>query len=128
MKIGWTNGTFRVIHWGHYKLFEYAKSMCDYLIVGIDSDKGVIERKGDLIHTEDQRKEMLLGLRNVDEVIIFRSPNDLEEIIKTIKPDIMVIGDDYNEQNTIGGKYAKQLIFFQKIEGFSTTKILDTWK
>ena len=73
MKVGFVNGCFDVLHVGHIRMLEYAKSCCDHLIVGIDSDKRVKELKGQSrpINNENERTEFLLALRAVDDVKIF---------------------------------------------------------
>ena len=72
-KIGFTNGCFDIIHYGHLKLFEFCKHRCDYLIVGIDSNEMIKKAKGDYkpIYNQEIRKYVLENIRMVDEVFIF---------------------------------------------------------
>ena len=125
-KIGFTNGCFDILHVGHLKLIEYCKSFCDHLIIGIDSDIMVQTAKGPdrPFNFEHDRKYFLENIKNVDEVFIFNSHKELEQKIKKIQPDIMIVGSDYRNKLVVGSEFAKQLKFFDKIDGYSTTKIL----
>ena len=86
MKIIFVNGCFDVLHPGHIQLFEYAKSLGDYLIVAIDSDKKVGEMKGPErpIFCQEDRARTLEAIRYIDVVHIFNSKEELEDLIKTI--------------------------------------------
>ena len=126
MKKVWINGCFDVLHHAHFKLLEHAASFGELLIVGIDSDKRVKELKGDdrPFHTQEERKYNLERVKGVKRVVIFDSPEMLEELIKTFEPDVFVIGSDYKDKPIVGGQYAKSIVYFNRIENFSTTKIL----
>jgi D-beta-D-heptose 7-phosphate kinase/D-beta-D-heptose 1-phosphate adenosyltransferase len=116
------NGTFDILHTGHLELLAYARSLGDFLYVGIDSDRRVKELKGlsRPINNQQERKTMLEALRCVDSVHIFDSDNDLRALIAGC--DIMVKGDDYQGQSIVGQEVCKQIIFFKKINGYSTTQ------
>jgi rfaE bifunctional protein nucleotidyltransferase chain/domain len=124
--VGFTNGCFDILHVGHIKLFEYLKNKSDKVIIGIDSDRRVKELKGPTrpINNEQDRKLMLESLSFVDEVIIFDSARELENLVKKTSPDIMVIGSDYRDKHVVGGEHAKKIEFFEKIDGYSTTKTI----
>tara|TARA_R110002020_G_scaffold259538_1_gene473467 strand:+ start:2629 stop:3015 length:387 start_codon:yes stop_codon:yes gene_type:complete len=126
MKI-WTNGCFDILHRGHIELFRYAKSLGDELIVGIDTDKKVKKDKGKgrPINSLNDRIMMLNSLIYVDKVIPFDSTSELEKTIKWIHPSIMVIGADWKGKDVIGKKHADKLIFFDRVDDYSTTKILE---
>ena len=127
-KVVWTNGCFDILHRGHIELFEYAKSLGDELIVGIDSDRRVREDKGEdrPINSLDDRAIVLQSIKYIDRVIEFDSTNELERLIKDIRPDVMVIGSDWKGKKVVGEKYAGKVDFFDRIEGYSTTNILET--
>jgi D-beta-D-heptose 7-phosphate kinase/D-beta-D-heptose 1-phosphate adenosyltransferase len=116
------NGTFDILHTGHLELLAYARSLGDFLHVGIDSDRRVKELKGSSrpINNQQERKTMLEALRYVDSVHIFDSDNDLRVLIADC--DVMVKGDDYQGQPIVGQEVCKQIIFFKKINGYSTTQ------
>lgn len=122
MKKIFVNGTFDILHTGHLELLAYARSLGDFLYVGIDSDRRVKELKGSSrpINNQQERKTMLEALRHVDSVHIFDSDNDLRALIAEC--DIMVKGDDYQGQPIVGQEVCKQIIFFKKINGYSTTQ------
>jgi len=126
MKTVWTNGCFDVLHRGHIELFKYAKSLGDLLIVGIDSDRKVKIDKGETrpINKAEDRKFMLESIKYIDKVFIFNSKQQLEDLIKFMKPNIMVIGSDWKGKEVVGQEYAKELNFFDRIEEYSTTNII----
>lgn len=120
------NGTFDVLHVGHIRLLEYAKSIGQVLIVAIDSDNRVKQLKGNNrpINNQQDRKEMLVSLRYVDQVRVFESDEGLESIIKDIKPKVLVIGSDWKGKRIVGQEHAKEVRFFERIGDYSTTKIV----
>jgi len=126
MKVGFTNGCFDVLHVGHIKMLDYIKNQCDFLVVGIDSDSRVSKNKGPErpFNSQGDRKLMLKSLKSVDEVFIFNTEEALENLVKLINPDLMVVGSDYEERRVVGSQHAKELKFFRRIDGYSTTKIL----
>jgi D-beta-D-heptose 7-phosphate kinase/D-beta-D-heptose 1-phosphate adenosyltransferase len=126
MKPIFVNGCFDVLHRGHIELFKYAKSLGTKLIVAIDSDKRVNEMKGKdrpFNHQED-RKFILESIRYIDQVVIFNDEKELENLTYQHKPDIMVVGSDWNGKKVVGSEYAKQVKYFERIGDYSTTKIL----
>jgi len=116
------NGTFDILHVGHLKLLDYAKSLGDHLTVAIDTDERIKSKKGMSrpINNEYERKLMLEFLKPVDQVIIFATDQELIDIIKQC--DIMVKGSDYKGKSVIGETYCKQVIYYDRIEQYSTTK------
>lgn len=123
MKI-FVNGTFDIVHVGHIELLNYARSLGDYVLVAIDSDSRVSELKGATrpVNNEYERKLLLANLRAVDEVAVFNSDQELEHIIKQYEPDVMVKGSDYQGQPIVGAKYCKDIVFFERINEYSSTK------
>jgi D-beta-D-heptose 7-phosphate kinase/D-beta-D-heptose 1-phosphate adenosyltransferase len=126
MKI-WTNGCFDILHRGHVELFKYARSLGDELIVGIDSDEKVKNDKGNNrpFNSLHDRIEMLNAIVYVDKVIPFDTTNELERLVKWLKPHVMVIGSDWKGKEVIGQKYTEKVVFFDRIGNYSTTKILE---
>jgi rfaE bifunctional protein nucleotidyltransferase chain/domain len=128
MKKIFVNGTFDVLHRGHLMLLNYAKSYGDYLIVAIDTDERVKEKKGlsRPIHNQDDRSFFLRMLKPVNQVELFSSDEELENLIKQFNPDIMVVGSDWKNKPVIGSQYAKELKFFDRIDEYSSTKIIQS--
>ncbi len=126
-KIVWINGCFDVLHYGHFKLIQYAASFGGILTIGIDSDERVKQLKGEdrPFHTQQQREYNLRQIRGVGNVIVFHTEDELRDTLKKLNPDIFVIGSDYMGKPIIGGEFAKEIKFFGRIEGLSTTKLLD---
>lgn len=126
-KIVWINGCFDVLHYGHFKLIQYASSFGGKLVVGIDSDERVKQLKGEdrPFHTQQQREYNLRQIRGVGDVIVFHTEDELRNNLEKLKPEIFVIGSDYMNKPIIGGEWAKEIKFFDRIEGFSTTKLLE---
>jgi rfaE bifunctional protein nucleotidyltransferase chain/domain len=125
MKTIFVNGTFDILHPGHVQLLNYARSLGDSLIVAIDSDRRVRELKGDgrPINSEDDRKLMLESLRSVDTVWFFDSDQELEDICRLYNP-IMVKGSDYKGKHIVGQQYCKEIVFYDRIEPYSTTQTI----
>jgi rfaE bifunctional protein nucleotidyltransferase chain/domain len=123
---GFTNGCYDILHVGHLRLLQYLKNKCEYVVVGIDSDKRVKELKGPdrPFNNEKDRKYMLESLTFVDKVVIFNSESDLINLVLSESPDLMVIGNDYKNRHVVGSEHAKKIEFFEKIDGHSTTRIL----
>ena len=126
MKI-WINGCFDVLHHGHFQLIAHAKSLGDTLTIGIDSDRRVKESKGDgrPFHNQKQRIYNLFQISGVNGIVVFDTDKELSDAIKEYQPDIFVIGEEYKDKGIIGRKHAKKIEYFPKVEGFSTTGLLD---
>ena len=127
MKV-FVNGTFDLLHRGHLELLNFAKSWGDFLYVGIDSDERVKKLKGESrpIHNQSDRKYFLENLKPVKEVFIFSSDEELTNLVRAISPDYMVVGSDYKNKNVIGNEHAKSLLFFNRIESYASTKIIES--
>lgn len=121
-KVVFTNGCFDILHVGHVKYLQEAKSYGDILIVGLNSDSSVRELKGPTrpVNNEDDRAYILAALESVDYVVVFseETPHDL---IKSIAPDILVKGGDYEGKVVVGAEFAKELRLVQFVDGKSTT-------
>lgn len=126
--IVFTNGCFDILHLGHIHLLKSAKALGKKLIVGINSDNSVKKLKGPTrpVNNQITRLNQLKALPYVDEVYIFDEDTPYE-LIKKIKPDIIVKGGDYNDQNVVGNDLAHVEII-PLVEGFSTTQIIESIK
>jgi D-beta-D-heptose 7-phosphate kinase/D-beta-D-heptose 1-phosphate adenosyltransferase len=120
------NGTFDILHRGHLEMLHYAKSQGDYLLVCIDSDERVKELKGATrpINNQKDRQFMLNSLKCVDYVKIFNTKEELVEMIKLYKPDIMVKGSDWRGKSIVAQEHVKQVIFYDRVGEYSTTNTI----
>lgn len=125
MKV-WINGCFDVLHYGHFQMINYAQKLGDELIIGIDTDERVKELKGNdrPFHTTKQRRFNLQRIKGVTKVVTFKNEGELIWHIQNEEPTIMVIGEEYKTKNIIGKELFKEINYFPKVEGFSTTKLL----
>ena len=108
-KIVFTNGCFDILHKGHIHLLKKAKSFGDLLIVGLNSDESIKSLKGNdrPINNLDERLSLLSEIPYIDLIIIFSEKTPIN-LIKKIKPEILVKGDDYKINDVVGGKFIKK--------------------
>ena len=120
------NGTFDILHPGHIAMLNTARSLGNYLIVCIDTDRRVKELKGQNrpINNQNIRKIMLSNLKAVDIVELFDSKEELIDLIKLYKPDVMVKGSDYKGRSVIGETYVPEVFYYDRIDEYSTTKTI----
>ncbi|RRA90383.1 adenylyltransferase/cytidyltransferase family protein [Paenimyroides viscosum] len=109
MKIGITFSAFDLLHAGHIKMLEDAKRQCDYLICGLQTDP-TIDRpeKNQPIQTVVERYIQLKACSFVDEVIPYATEQDLEDILRSFKIDVRILGDEYKDKNFTGRAYCEE--------------------
>lgn len=124
-KIVFTNGCFDILHAGHVSYLQKARQLGDILIVGLNSDKSVKRLKGEgrPINTALDRAAVLAGLSCIDFIVIFEEDTPFE-LIKKVKPDVLVKGADYKGKEVIGSDIAKEVVLIDFVEGKSTSDIL----
>ena len=121
------NGTFDVLHPGHVALLNTARSYGDYLIVAIDTDRRVRELKGEQrpINNQIDRRIMLSALKAVDIVEFFDSTDELVKLMERYQPDVYVKGSDWkHDTQSTAHQYCKEVIYYDRIEPYSSTKII----
>jgi len=125
-KVVFTNGCFDILHLGHVKYLEVAKSFGDILVVGLNADSSVRKLKGPTrpVNPEYDRAYLLAALEVVDYVVVFseETPHDL---IKMIAPDVLVKGGDYEGKSVVGTEFAGELKLVDFVDGKSTTKTIE---
>src|SRR5690554_3718658 len=109
MKIGITFSAFDLFHAGHVKMLEEAKRQCDYLICGLQTDP-TIDRpeKTKPIQTVVERYIQLKACKAVDEVVPYATEQDLEDILRSFKIDVRILGDEYKDKNFTGRTYREE--------------------
>ena len=124
-KIVFTNGCFDILHRGHVEYLQKARELGDLLILGLNSDLSVKKLKGENrpINNEEDRAIVLSALESVDYITIFNEDTPFE-LIKIVKPDILVKGGDYKIENVVGREFAKETILIDFFDGYSTTKTI----
>jgi len=125
-KIIFTNGCFDILHIGHIKYLEEAKSFGDILILGLNSDDSVKRLKGDNrpINIQNDRAYILASIEAVDFVVIFDEDTPFD-LIKLINPDVLVKGGDYADKEVVGHDLVKELKLVKFIDGKSTSKNIE---
>ena len=109
MKVGITFSTFDLLHAGHVKMLEEAKRQCDYLIVGLQLDPSLNRpEKNSPSQTIIERYIQLKGCKHIDEIVPYVSEQDLEDILKSFKIDVRIIGEEYKDKPFTGKDYCKE--------------------
>jgi D-beta-D-heptose 7-phosphate kinase/D-beta-D-heptose 1-phosphate adenosyltransferase len=124
-KVVFTNGCFDILHSGHVRYLKEAKSFGDILIIGLNGDDSIKRLKGSSrpINEFNDRAEVLASLDMVDFIVKFDSDTPYD-LIKTIKPDILVKGGDYKDKEVVGSDLCKELRLVDFVDGKSTTDII----
>lgn len=123
--IAFTNGCFDILHAGHVSILEFSKNQADVLILGINSDASVKRLKGPSrpINCQEDRALICASLQAVDAVAVFEQDTPYE-LIKLIKPDVLIKGADYKEGNVVGREFAGRVALYPILEGRSTTNTI----
>lgn len=128
-KIVFTNGCFDILHVGHVDYLAKARRMGDVLVVGLNSDSSVkkIKGPGRPINRERDRATVLSALSAVDYISIFSEPTP-EKLIKTVKPDVLVKGGDWDIKDIVGGDFVRacggKVRNIPFVKGYSTTSLI----
>lgn len=129
-RVVFTNGCFDIMHAGHVRYLAAARSKGEILVVGLNSDKSIklIKEKNRPIIPRDQRAEVLAGLWCVDYVVFFDEPDPLR-LIRAIKPDTIVKGEDWDEDKIIGADFVKadggKVVRIAVVPDISTSAIIE---
>ena len=132
-KIVFTNGCFDVLHYGHVRYLLEARKLGDLLVVGLNNDDSVRRLKGSTrpVNGENERAFVLAALSCVDYVSLFEEDTP-EELIKIVRPDVLVKGGDYTIDNIVGADFVQRnggvVTTIPFVEGFSSTRIIEQLK
>lgn len=126
LRVGFTNGCFDLLHPGHLSLLRQARAACDRLIVALNSDTSIKRLKGEgrPVQSESARAAVLASLVDVNRVAIFVEDTPVA-LVKVIRPDLLVKGDDYGREAVVGGniveRYGGKVLLADLVPGHSTT-------
>jgi D-beta-D-heptose 7-phosphate kinase/D-beta-D-heptose 1-phosphate adenosyltransferase len=132
-KIAFTNGCFDILHLGHVQYLAEARAQADCLVVGLNTDASVRALKGPSrpINHEEARAAVLASQTAVDYIVLFGDPTPIE-LIRAIKPDVLVKGADYRKDQVVGAEaveaYGGRVHLAGLREGYSTTKLIQQMK
>ena len=127
--IVFTNGCFDILHVGHVRYLAAARSEGDVLVVGLNSDESTrsIKQENRPIVSQDQRAEVLAGLECIDYITVFNEPDPLK-LIQALKPDVLVKGSDWKEEDIIGADVVKEgggkVVRVDVVPDISTSRII----
>jgi len=123
-KKGIIAGAFDVIHPGYIKMFKDAKAHCNHLTVALHLDPS-IERDVKLkpVHTKEERREILLGLKDVDEVVFYEVENQFLNYLKSGEYDVRFLGTDYLKGNYTGKDIPIDIVWLSRDHDYSTTRL-----
>ena len=127
--IVFTNGCFDILHVGHVRYLAAARSEGDVLVVGLNSDESTrsIKQENRPIVSQEQRAEVLAGLECVDYITVFNEPDPLK-LIQALKPDVLVKGADWKEEDIIGADVVKEgggkVVRVDVVPEISTSRII----
>lgn len=128
MKIGFTASTFDLLHSGHIAMLREAKEYCDYLICGLQTDPSIDRvEKNSPIQTIVERQVQLSAVKYVDEVIVYETEKDLEDILEMFHIDVRILGEEYRDKDFTGKDICKkrgiQLHFNKRDHRFSSSML-----
>jgi glycerol-3-phosphate cytidylyltransferase len=128
MKIGFTCSTFDLFHAGHVVMLEEAKRQCDYLIVGIQTDPTVDRSfKNKPVQSIVERQIQVKACKYVDEVLIYTTEKELEDLLKTLPIDVRIMGVEYQDKEFTGKQICHdrgiQIYFNRRDHSFSSSDL-----
>lgn len=123
-KVIFTNGCFDIIHVGHVRYLREARKLGDVLVIGLNSDQSVSRIKpGRPVNQEEHRAEILSSLETVDYITLFDEDTPYE-LIKFLRPDVLVKGGDWEKEDIVGSDVVKETRSLPYIKGISTTELI----
>ena len=123
--VGFTCSCFDLLHAGHILMLKDAKEQCDYLVVGLQIDP-TIDRpniKNTPIQTLKERKIQLEAVKYINKIIVYKTEQDLYELLGEIKPNIRILGSDYKNQSFTGDDLDIKIYYHNRDHDFSTTNL-----
>jgi glycerol-3-phosphate cytidylyltransferase len=122
--VGFVASSFDLLHAGHCLYLQEAKSVCDYLIAGLQIDPTVDRPdKNKPVQTLEERQIQLQSTKYVDEIKIYNSEKDLELLLEQIKPDIRILGSDVKDKPITGIEHCKQIYYHKRFHNWSSSEL-----
>ena len=124
-KIGFTCSCFDLLHAGHILMLKDAKSQCDYLTVGLQTDPTLDrpKEKNKPIQSLEERRIQLEGVKYIDEIIIYNTEKQLYELLIKLNPDIRILGSDYKGKKFTGDNLDIKIYYHKREHRFSTSEL-----
>lgn len=133
LKVGFTASAFDLLHAGHILMLQEAKSVCDYLIVGLQTNPNLDRpNKRKPMQSIIERQIQLKAVFYVDEVIVYETEKDLLDLLKALPIDIRIVGEDYKGKDFTGKDYCLsnniEIYYNKRSHDFSSTELIDRIK
>lgn len=128
LKVGFTASTFDLLHAGHIAMLSEAKNHCDYLIAGLQTDP-TLDRPGKNkpVQSIVERQIQLQAVRYVDEIVVYQTEKDLEDILLTLPINVRILGVEYSDKNFTGKEICEkrniELVFNGRDHSFSSSSL-----
>lgn len=128
-KVGFTAGAFDLCHAGHMLVFKEAREVCDYLIVALQDDPSLTDaayrgkKKNKPVMTMEERRLILEGIKYIDEIVTYRTEEDLYKLLVELKPDVRIIGADWKGKKYTGHDLPIEMYFNSRGHTYSTTAL-----
>lgn len=122
--VGFTCGAFDLLHAGHALMLKEAKDHCNYLIVGVQEDPSLDRpNKNKPVQDYEERKIMVQSIRYVDEIVTYSTEKELYSLLKTLQPDVRIIGADWKGKPFTGYDLPIKVAFNSRDHGYSTSEL-----
>lgn len=124
MKTGFTCSTFDLFHAGHIMMLKEARTQCDYLIVGLQTDPTIDrEEKNKPVQGIFERYVQLQACKYVDEIVVYATEKELLDVLQSYPIDVRILGEEYMTKEFTGNNLDMQLYFNRREHSFSTTEL-----
>ena len=123
-KVGFIAGCFDILHPGYIKMFEDARTVCDWLVIGLhENPNDERDEKYAPLFTVEERMKALYCMKNVNRVLTYKTEADLEALVKKLQPDVRIIGSDYKGKRFTGDTYCGEIYYHDRNHDHSYSKV-----
>ncbi len=124
IRVGFTCGSFDLLHAGHVLMLEEARAVCDHLVVGLQMDPTTDRKnKNRPVQSLQERDIQLRAIKHVDEIVVYTTEDELVELLKTLKPDVRIVGADHKGKYFTGADLPIEIYFNSRDHAWSTTDL-----